>query len=470
MTELYELTISEAAEQLATGSISALDLTQATLDRITETEPVVHAYATVPAEAALNTARRVDSEIAAGNYRGTLHGIPIGVKDIIYTKDIATEGGSHVLDGFVPTYDATVVELLRGAGAIMIGKTACHEFAYGVNEPPTRTPWEMSCYPGGSSTGSGVSLTMRSAPGTLGTDTGGSIRIPAAINGIVGLKPTYGRVSTFGVMPLSWSLDHVGPMTRTVKDNAILLQVIAGHDPNDPNSARQTVPDFTADLESGVRGLRIGIDRDYALYSGVIDDVRTAIESVVAEYEQMGAEIIAVSLPELEITSETLFTILLAEASTYHRQMLREHGDKYDATTRASLQLGELVPATHYITALRARRLFRAAMVRLFEAERLNALLSPTMPLPTVPLSELHSPRTDMDIGETPMISYIHHTFNANLTGQPALSVPCGITSSGLPIGLQLLGRPFDEANLYRLAYAYEQAHDWYKRRPQIAH
>ena len=462
--ELINLSLSEAGEWLAEGRVTSVDLTQATLDRIEETESVVHAYATVTAESALISAQQADAEIAAGNVRSPLHGIPIGVKDIVYTRGIPTEGGSKVLEGFVPDYDATVVTKLNQAGAIMIGKTVCHEFAYGVNEPPTRSPWEMNSYPGGSSTGSGVAVTVRSAFGAIGSDTGGSIRIPASINNIVGLKPTYGRVSAYGVMPLSWSLDHVGPMTRTIKDSALMLQVISGYDPNDANCANEPVPDFTARLEEGVRGLRLGIDREYFLYPGVTDDVRSATEAVINELAQMGAEIIEVRLPELEVTPETLFTVMMAEASTYHRQQLREHGDKYDPTTRATLQLGELLPATHYITGLRARALFRNAIKNLFETQNLTAMISPTMPLPTALLTDLHNPRTDMDIDETPMVSYIHHTFSANLCGQPAISAPCGFTRHGLPIGYQLLGRPFDEATLFRIAYAYEQAHDWHTR------
>lgn len=465
-SELINLSISEAAAALQNGETSAVALAEATLARIKQTEPTVNAYATVPEQLALEAAQRADTEIAAGNYRGPLHGIPIGVKDIIYTKGIVTEAGSKVLEGFVPDYDATIVEKLDAAGAVIIGKTRCHEFAYGVNEPPTRTPWELNSYPGGSSTGSGVALTARSAYGAIGTDTGGSIRIPASINNIVGLKPTYGRVSAYGVLPLSWTLDHVGPMTRTVRDNALFLGVIAGHDPRDLTSARKDVPDYMAGIEDGVAGMRIGIDREFVMYPGVIDDVRAATESVISKLAALGAEIVEISLPEFELTPETLFTVMMAEASAYHRQQLRDKGDLYDPATRATLQLGELLPATHYVTGLRARERYRSAMQDLFQRESLDVLISPTMPLPTPLLTDLHHPRADMDIGETPMISIIHHTFSANLGGQPALSAPCGFTRDNLPIGYQLMGRPFDEATLFRIAYAYEQAHDWHQQQP----
>ena len=465
---LINQSISEAAAALQAGDTTAVALTEATLSRIRRTEPTVHAYAAVPEEAALAAAARADQEIAAGENRGPLHGIPIGVKDIIYTKGIVTEAGSKVLEGFVPDHDAAVVEKLDQAGAILIGKTVPHEFAYGVNEPPTRSPWELNSYPGGSSTGSGVAVTVRSAFGAIGTDTGGSIRIPAAINNIVGLKPTYGRISAYGVIPLSWTLDHVGPMTRTVLDNALMLNALAGHDPRDLTSARQEAPDYAAGIADGVRGTCIGIDREYVLYPGVIDDVRAATESVISELADMGAEIIDISLPAFELTPETLFTVMMAEASTYHRQTLREKGHLYDPATRATLQMGEMLPATHYVTGLRARELYRSAMQDLFGRERLDALISPTLPLPTALLTDLHQPRVDMDIGETPMISYIHHTFSANLGGQPALSAPCGFTRDGLPIGYQLMGRPFEEATLFRIAYAYQQAHDWHTRQAPI--
>ena len=371
------------------------------------------------------------------------------------------------MEGFVPDYDATAVRLLKEAGAILIGKAVCHEFAYGVNQPLTRTPWCMDCYPGGSSIGSGVTVTVRSAFGALGTDTGGSIRVPAFINGLVGLKPTYGRVSIYGVVPVAWSLDHVGPLTRTVKDTAHILQAISGYDPNDAFSANEPVPDFTAGLEDDVRGLRIGIEREYFFYDGLAADVRTAVEAVIAEYEEQGLEFVDVSLPEFEVTPDALFTIVLCEGSTYHRQLIREHGDKYDPATRSLVQLGELIPATHYLTAQRARALFRTAMRNLFKNERLDAMLWPTLPLTTVPFDELYIPRKD-GVEETPMVSFVHHSFNANLTGQPAISVPCGFSSAGLPIGFQLFGRPFDEVTLFRIAHAYEQNHDWFKRKPNL--
>lgn len=460
MKELTRLSITEASDALRRGEISSVELTEATLRRIAATEPVVHAYALVLAERARRSGYQADREIAQGRFRGPLHGVPIAVKDICYMRDLPNEAGSRALAGFVPGYDATVVRLLEDAGAVIVGKTVTHEFAYGVNTPPTRTPWNLECYPGGSSSGSGVSVTVGSAFGAIGTDTGGSIRIPAAINGIVGLKPTYGRVSRYGVVPLGTSLDHVGPLTRTIEDCAVVLQAIAGYDAADGGSVNAPVPDYRSDLEDGVAGLVIGVERPHFFYDGVTPDVRRAVEAVLATLQGLGARIVEVELPELSWSPEVLMTIMAAEASTFHRHRLRERPDDYDLATRRSLEMGEFIPATHYLTAQRARSLLRNRMKNLFAAHGLHALLSPTMPVTTVPFPELFAEREDY-LGESPILSMIHHSFSANLTGQPALCAPCGLAGNGLPIGYQLLGRAFDEATLFRIARAYERETSW---------
>jgi aspartyl-tRNA(Asn)/glutamyl-tRNA(Gln) amidotransferase subunit A len=466
--DLTQLSITEASHLLEQRSISAIELTDATLQRIKVTDPVVHAYVMVLAERARRAAYQADRELAQGRRRGPLHGIPVAVKDICYMRDLPTEAGSRVLTGFVPGYDATVVRRLEDAGAVIVGKTVTHEFAYGVNTPATRTPWNLECYPGGSSVGSAVAVTVGSAFAAIGTDTGGSIRNPAAINGIVGLKPTYGRVSRSGVVSLGTSLDHVGPLTRTVEDCATVLQVIAGHDPADTGSVDEPVPDFTYDLETGVQGLRIGVERAHFFYDGVSEDTRRAVEAVLETLQGLGATIVDVELPELAWSPEVLMTILGAEASTFHRRWLRERPHDYDAATRRALELGEFIPATHYLLAQRARSLLRHRMANLFSAHRLDVLLSPTLPTPTVPLQDRFVERSDYP-GESPAVSSVHHTFSANLTGQPALSVPCGLSSTNLPIGFQLMGRPFDEVMLFRVARAYEREHAWSTMPPEIS-
>jgi aspartyl-tRNA(Asn)/glutamyl-tRNA(Gln) amidotransferase subunit A len=467
VTALTGLSIAEASELLRRRAISAVELSAATLDRIEATDHVVHAYALVLSERARRSAAQVDRELAQGRRRGPLHGIPLAVKDNCAMRDLPNEAGSRVLAGSVAGYDATVVRRLEEAGAIIVGKTVLHEFAYGINTPPTRPAWNLNCYPGGSSAGSGVAVSVGSAFAAIGTDTGGSIRNPAALNGIVGLKPTYGRVSRAGVFPLGTSLDHVGPLTRTVTDCAIVLQAIAGHDPADQGSLDEPVPDYQHDLGAGVQGLVIGVERAHFFYKGVTGDVRRAVETVLDELRALGATIVEVALPELAWSPEVGKTIVAAEASTVHRQWLRERRDDYDPATRRALEMGEFIPATHYLLAQRARSLLRNRMANLFSTHRLDALLSPTVPMTTVPISDRHAGRPDYP-GETPAQSSVHHTFAANLTGQPALSIPCGLSGAGLPIGFQLLGRPFAEATLFRIARAYEREHPWSTMRPQI--
>lgn len=465
MATLTNFSIAEASEELRKRRVSSRELTEATLARIEQTEPVVHAYVQVLADRARRTADNADREIAQGRWRGALHGIPIGVKDICYMRDLPNEAGSRAMAGFVPGYDSTVVRRLEDAGAVIAGKTVTHEFAYGVNIPPTRSPWCLECYPGGSSTGSGVSVAVGSAFGAIGTDTGGSIRIPAAINGIVGLKPTYGRVSRYGVVPLGTTLDHIGPMTRTVADNALMLQATAGYDPADGGSVDVPVDDYLTELESGVDGLTIGVELPYFFYDGIAPDIRRAVEEAISTLESLGATIVEVELPELDWSPEVLMTIMGPEASTFHRRLLRERAADYDPATRRSLEMGEFIPATHYLMAQRARALLKNRMANLFTANGLDALLSPTSPVSTTTPEKMRAPRADYP-GESPTLSMIHHSFSANLTGQPALSVPCGLDDDGMPVGFQLLGRPFGEATLFRIARAYEREHSWSTLRP----
>jgi aspartyl-tRNA(Asn)/glutamyl-tRNA(Gln) amidotransferase subunit A len=467
MTGLLDLSLAAVGEQIRARAVSCAELVEATLRRIEATEPVVHAYATVTAESARANAARLDRELAAGHWRGPMHGVPIAVKDICYTAGVPTEAGSEVMAGFVPTYDAAVVELLAEAGAITIGKSHTHEFAYGVDLPPTRCPWDLACYPGGSSTGSGVAVSFGSAYAGVGTDTGGSIRVPASIENIVGLKPTFGRVSRYGVVPLSTSLDHVGPMTRTVEDNAIFLQAMAGYDPRDSGSVDEPVPDYRARLESGVRGLTLGIERDWFFYAGVTDAIRALVEGVIGELEGQGARIVEVSIPHLELLGPIGLTVMLAEASTLHRRRLRQYAAKYDPAVRLLAQLGELIPATHYLTAQRARAFVRQGFRQAFEDNGLEAMLWPTLPVTTAPFEQLAAPREDGAEG-TAITAMVHHTFQANITGQPALSVPCGLADNGLPVGFQLLGRPFDEATLFRIGRAYEREHNWPSLSPPL--
>jgi aspartyl-tRNA(Asn)/glutamyl-tRNA(Gln) amidotransferase subunit A len=467
VSELHYLTIKEAGERLARGEVSSAELLQAVLDRLDETEPHVHAYVGVMEETARAESETADRELQDGTRRSALHGIPVAVKDLLYTRGFPTSAGSKVLEGFVPEYDAVVVERLRRAGAVVIGKTVTHEFAYGQDVPATRNSWDHSCYPGGSSAGSGVSVAVGSAFGSIGTDTGGSIRVPASVNGIVGLKPTAGRISRRGVIPMSATLDTAGPLARTVEDCALILGVVAGHEDGDSTTIDEPVPDYTTGLSERLDGVRVGVEREYFFYEGVRDDVREAAEAAINELAALGAELVDVpSIEHIEHVAPVGMTILLADTSEWHRSFLRERGDQYVQATRIMLQLGELVPATAYVRAQRVRSLVRDGVRRAFEDLRLDTLVTPTIPMPTLPVELLSVDLTGN--GETALAGFLHHTFLANVAGIPALTVPCGFSDESRPIGLQFYGRPFDEATLFRIAHAYESATEWHLRRPEI--
>lgn len=465
MTELADLTITQAAAKLSSREISSRDLVDALLLRIEQTEPKVHAYATVMADTARKEASRVDAALAKGAASSPLAGIPIAFKDLVYTTEAPTEAGSKVLEGWVPKYDATVIKRLRTAGAVVMGKTHTHEFAYGVNIPPTRNPWRLDCYPGGSSAGSGVAVAVRSAFGAIGTDGGGSIRCPGSVNNVVGLKPTNGLVSRTGVVPMSATFDTVGPLTRTIEDCALMLTAMSGHDASDPISLDSAVPDFRSELTRGVKGMRLGVDREFFFSERVTDDVRSAAQNALDLYAAQGAEIVEVRIPELFSVVSIAMPVILADTTAYHRQWLRKLADRYEAPTRVMIELGELIPATHYITAQRARRFLRDRVRETFETNRLDALFAPTLPGPTVPVEELGLDLTD-GLGESVGSSYFRSCVMANTVGIPAVSFPGGFTSDDLPIGLALFGRPLGEGTLFRIARAYEDAHPWHERMP----
>lgn len=446
MPELDALTARGAGELIAEGSLSALELVEAVLERIEETEPLVHAYATVMRESALAAAERADEELARGRLRGPLHGVPLAVKDVFFTHDAPTEAGSRILAGFVAPEDAAAVRALRAAGAVLVGKLVTHEFACGQDVPPTRNAWNTSHYPGGSSAGAGVAVALGSALAALGTDAGGSVRKPAALNGVVGLKPTFGLLSREGVVLLAASLDHVGIVTRTVEDCALLLRALAP----------QAEPPA---LEAGAGGARLGVAEE--LFGPELEpEVRSVVEVALAELERLGATLVPVKLRSLSLTLPAGFTILLAEAAASHRRWLQERPDDYVPETRRLLELGSLLPAAHVEAAQRARALICAEVGEAFRAARLDALVTPTLPRTSIPLDEMVIP--------VDLPCFIPYTFPGNLTGQPALSVPCGFTPAGLPVGLQLIGRPLAEATLFRLGHAYERSTPWHRRRPQL--
>ena len=467
MTELWSLSLREAGDGLAARKFSATELLDATLDRLGKTEPFVHAYVTLMEDSARRQAATADEDFRRGRWHGPLQGIPVGVKDLLYTEGVPTEAGSRVLEGFVPGYDATVVKRLKQGGAVIVGKTVTHEFAYGQDVPPTRNPWNLDSYPGGSSAGSGVAVAVGSAFGAIGTDTGGSIRVPASVDGVVGLKPTYGRVSKRGVVPMSPTLDTVGPLTRTAEDCALMLQAIAGFDREDACSIDEPVDDYVEALAASIKGLRIGLDRDFFFFKHVTNDVRLAAETAIDVLAELGADIVPVRLPELEHAVSVGMTILLADTSEWHQRLLRSHGDKYVPATRLMIELGEMVLAAPYVQAQRARTALRDRVRNSFAMNRLDCLVGPTLPNTTVPIDKLSVDLTGE--GETALSTFLHHCFLGNVFGIPAISFPCGFSSSRLPIGLQLYGRPFQEGRLFSLVHAYQQATDWHTRRPEPA-
>ena len=445
MPDLAELTLASAGELLASGRFSSYELTEAVLRRIDKTEPLVHAYATVMAEQALAAAVCADDERARAKSRGPLHGLPFAVKDVFATHDAPTEAGSRLLRGYVALQDAQAVQALRRGGGVLVGKLVTHEFCCGQDVPPTRNAWNVADYPGGSSAGAGVAVAVGSTLAALGTDAGGSVRKPASLNGVVGLKPTYGLVSMGGVFAVAPSLDHVGTVTRTVDDCRLVLGGLVG--PVDAGQRR-------------LRGARLGVPREF-FDEELEPDVRAVVMDALAELERLGAVLVPVSIPSLELTLPAGLTILVAEAAAVHHRRLRETPDGYVPETRRMLELGALLPAAYIDRAQRARALLCRDVADAFRDERIDAFVAPTLPRTSMPVEEM--------VIETDLPRYIPYTLPANLTGLPSLSVPCGFTTAGLPVGVQLIGRPSTEATLLDLAREYEQATPWHERRPQLA-
>jgi aspartyl-tRNA(Asn)/glutamyl-tRNA(Gln) amidotransferase subunit A len=467
------LTLTDARDAIRSGSLSSEELVTACLNRIAATEPALHACVTVLADAALDAARQADASLQAKSRLGALHGLPIALKDLISTRGVLTTAGSRVLDDWIPDEDAAVVTRLTQAGAIALCKTNTHEFAFGTYTPPTRNPWNTDRIPGGSSGGSAAALAAGDCPGALGTDTGGSIRIPAACCGVTGLKPTYGLVSRTGIVPLSWSLDVVGPMARTVADCALLLDVLAGYDTTDPDSVDVPLPNYTAALsanrtpEDAVRGARIGIPTSY-FFHPIDPEVETAVRAAADRFAAMGATLVEVAMPAaLDDFFGVYRGVQRPEAFTFHTQMgwLTSRADRYSPTVRANIEAGATTSASHYILAQQARRAFTTELAATMQT--VDALLTPTMALPAPRADESDTPLRAG--GEVIAEGNLRCTFPFNMTGQPALSLPCGFTSDGLPIGLQIVGARFGETTVLRLGHAYQRATDWHTRRPALA-
>lgn len=459
--ELHHLTIAEAARRIAARELSPVELTEAYLARIEALGPVLNAYITVTAERALDDARAAEAAIARGGAVSPVHGVPCALKDIYDTRGIRTTGHSALLADRVPEADAACAERLARAGAVLLGKLASHEFATGgpafdLPWPPARNPWNTAHHPGGSSSGSGAAVAAGLLPGALGSDTGGSVRNPASCCGLVGIKPTYGRVPRAGVFPLAYSLDSVGPLTRTVRDNALMLQVISGPHPRDPASAEAPVPDFSAGIGSGIEGLRIGYVRHFHSEDMIADaEVAAGLDAVAETLGGLGASVRETRLAPLGHYAGGNRILLTVEGYAVHRRWLRERPEDYAAMTREKLLPGAFVPGADYVDALRLRGRLRDAFVRLMG--EFDALIC---------ASSMEPPSRIDDAAEVARTYTRQARTPFSFLGSPALVMPCGMHSSGLPLSVQIVGKAFDEAMLYRVAAAYEAATVWSRRHP----
>ncbi len=482
----YESTIHELRDKLRSREISSAEAVESVLSRIAAVEPRVKAYLKVTADAARAAAKEADAALSRGDDRPLL-GVPIGVKDIILTRGVETTAASKILAGFIPTYDATVTKKLKDAGAVIVGKLNLDEFAMGSSTENsayqvTRNPWDLTRIPGGSSGGSAAAVAAGLCAAALGTDTGGSIRQPASCCGVVGIKPTYGRVSRFGVIAFASSLDQVGPITRDVQDAAIMLGAIAGHDPRDSTSVPRDVPDYAAAIGREVKGMRIGMPREY-FAAGLDPEVENAVKAALKKFADLGCVVEEVSLPHAEYCVAAYYIIAPAEASS---NLARYDGVRYGLRTpdgglidtykktrdqgfgaevKRRILIGTYTLSAgyydaYYLKACRVRTLIKQDYDHAFE--KFDALVAPAMPMPPFKLGEKF---------DDPLAMYLSDilTLSCNLAGLPGMSVPCGFTASGLPIGLQIFAKHFNEETIFRLAHAYERETEWHKRKPALS-
>jgi len=442
--------------------LSPVELMQATLARIDRYDGAIQSFVRL-ADDAIEQAKAAEAEIAAGRYRGPLHGMPIAVKDNYLTADMPTEPGTAArIDQ--PLRDSAVVARLRAAGAIIFGKTRMHEYAWGNVTPPTRNPWKQSTVPGGSSGGSGAAVAARLCAVALGSDTGGSIRIPASLCGTVGLKPTFGRVSRDGIVPHSWSLDHAGPLSLTVADSAMVLDAISGSDPADPGTAAIPVPSFTSGLHKSVRGLRIGVIRNH-FFGRNQPDVDAAVAAALDFYRREGALFTDLDMPILGYGLAAIFAIELSSSTAYHARNLTTGAvSAFTPDVRLLVEMGRLVTGPDYLKAEQLRAVLIQDVARLML--ECDVIIGPTSPLTAWPIGEW-----TVQVGDEPesvLAASWRLTYPWNLAGLPAISIPCGFDRQGLPIGLQIAAKPYDEISVIRAAHAYERAHDWKDRLPPL--
>lgn len=462
--ELWRQTIPSLAKRIRAGRLSPVALAEQSLDRIArldgDLKSFIHVSASVREQAAV-----AEAEIRDGRWRGPLHGIPIAIKDNYLTSDMPTTAGTTAAGIEFPLRDSACAARLRAAGAVLIGKTRTHEFAWGNVTPPTRNPWDLSRVPSGSSGGSGAAVAAGLVPAGMGSDTGGSIRMPASVCGTVGLKPTFGRVSREGIVPHSWSLDHPGPLTRSVADTAAVMQALAGYDPRDPACQDRPVPRYGAALGRSVAGLRVGICRNH-FFEGNDADVEAAVERAIDDLAAAGASVHEFRIPRLEYGLAAIFAIELASSTAYHDSSLRAgRVPGYTPDVRTLVEMGRFVTAPDYLKAEQLRSLLMQDFAQAFQS--VDVIVGPTMPITAWKSGQWTVPVKGRE--ESVLSASWRFTFPYNMTGLPAISVPCGFDRQGLPIGLQIAGRPFDELSVLRVADAYERSHEWKDRVPAFA-
>ena len=468
-TEIPFLPATELSALIRSGDVSPVEAAEAYLDRIGQIDGKLNSYITVCRDEALAEAQQAEKEIAAGNYRGPMHGLPVAVKDQFYTKGIRTTGGSAILKDLVPNEDATVVAKLKAAGSVLLGKLNMSEYAMGdaffhpFGTP--HNPWDLSRNPGTSSSGSGAATAAFLCATSLGEDTGGSIRGPASFCGLVGIRPSWGRVSRYGVLGASWSMDTVGPISRTTADCAMTLGAIAGYDPKDPSTWDVPVPDYLSMLTGEIRGLKVGVIRERVDTEAVDPEVRDNVVQAIAVLGEMGADIQDVSIPLIVDSAAISNTIILTDAAGVHRQGIDEHLGEYDHNIQIRLLVGSIIPAQAHQKAIKLRQVLRQQI--LDALEKVDVLVMPTSSIPASPIPTKAGIGSKQEVLDG-LAGRRSFTAPFNVANTPALSINCGFTSQNLPVGFQIAGKPFDEGTLFRVAHAYEQATDWHTRRPPI--
>jgi len=452
---LWSLPIERMAPEIQSSRLSPVEIIDSLLERIDNYDGEIKSFVCLAPNARAQ-AEAAAAEIAAGNYKGPLHGIPIAVKDNYFTADMPTRAGTQAAVEY-PKIDSTCVAKLREAGAIILGKTNMHEFAWGNETPPTRNPWDTKRVPGGSSGGSGAAIAAGFVPAALGSDTGGSIRIPASLCGTVGMKPTYGLVGRSGIVPHSWSLDHAGPLAATVADAAFITEALVGYDANDPGSVDRGKPDFASVLGASVEGMRIGICRNH-FFDALATDVGEKVEKAISQLSKLGGKVVEFEIPNLKYGLAAIYAIELASSTAWHDPSLAAGMTAdYQSDVRTLVEIGRFVTAPDYLKAEQLRRVLMEDFARAFSD--IDVVVGPTLPLTAWRIGERSVRIGDAD--ESVLAASWRLTYPWNLIGVPALSIPCGTDSRGLPIGLQFAAPPFKEIDLFRLAYAYEATQDW---------